>query len=60
MTNIMKIGNIYIKRATTVKDALIRNKHLDKDIHWNRLFGVYHSRIFGICVYRVASSQEKI
>ncbi len=59
----MIIGSYVINRQSKVKKALLRGKGKqlteDEFATFNQLFGIYSSRIFGLCIYRTSSKMDK-
>jgi hypothetical protein len=60
----MKIGNIIIHRASTMRKILVRNvdtivTRSDQRM-FDQVFQAYQCRVFGICIYRSTDSDERL
>lgn len=53
----MIIGNIIINRSSKLKRVLMKTD--SSTGLWQRVFGIYSARIFGVCVYRTTRKLGK-
>ena len=57
----MKIGRIVIKRASTIRKALVEYRECRfKRWDWHRSLGIYQSRIFGLCIFHDGADVKKV